>query len=210
MKKILLSLTAIMMLAFNLNAQEQGDGSYLSFGSDTTLLIHPMLLGLSYRINVDAHFEHRYDSWTIDFEAPEGMRYSGYDRSSGMDVPYLRSDGSNDVYAAVLTNNTGGNVYSSTITEYGYWDSDSDGIYETYGIVKWEPGDYDSMLKLRFEIDDDFRQGHIVLSGEVLQPVMHEATQGLASLRRPILSRWATVEEILMAAEQWTSMMYQF
>ena len=85
-----------------------------------------------------------------------------------MDVPYVKSDGTSDLYEAILTENDSMFVYSSTITEYGYWDSDNDGIYECYGTVKWDPGEYASMFKLKLNVSSSFRLGVLVMSGEMI------------------------------------------
>ena len=77
-----------------------------------------------------------------------------------MSVPYINSAGINTVYNALLLNRTVNQLadsiynsyFSSTITEFGYWDPYNNGNYMTYGTVKWGPGDQDPMVEFKFWI----------------------------------------------------------
>ena len=162
MKKIFI-IFAILMAAFQSQAS-----SYFTTGVRDTVLIHPMMLGLVYEIPIHAHFESRFDSWTMNAIYPAGLDYDYAYSYSGMDVPYVKSDGTSDIYEAILTVNDTAYVYSSTITEYGYWDPDNDGIYETYGTVKWEPGECDSLFLLRVDVRRSYRVGVLTISGELI------------------------------------------
>ena len=162
MKKLLL-FSIILMTSLSSFA-----GSYFTTGVRDTVWVNPLYLGLVCEVNVRAHFEYRFDSWTMNVVYPTGLSKFDIDRDYGMDVPYVKSDGTNDIYEAVLTENDTMFVYSSTITEYGYWDSDNDGNYECYGTVKWEPGEYASMFKLKLNVSSSFRLGVLVMSGELI------------------------------------------
>jgi hypothetical protein len=53
---------------------------------------------------------------------------------------------------------------SSEVTALGYWDIDGDGLFDTYGTVKWQPGDYD-LFTLNLFIAPDYRDGIIQWGG---------------------------------------------
>ncbi len=169
MKKLLI-ISALLMAAFQIQAS-----SYFTMGVRDTVYINPASSGLICEIPVKAHFESRYDSWTMTMTFPDGLAGDPVQnipsfvaaRDTCMDITYVTSDGTSDIYEAVLTDNDTTYTCSSTITEYGYWDPDNDGIYETYGTIKWAPRDYDSMFKLTIRVRNYFRTGFISISGEM-------------------------------------------
>ena len=137
MKKLLI-ISALLMAAFQIQAS-----SYFTMGVRDTVYINPASSGLICEIPVKAHFESRYDSWTMTMTFPDGLAGDPVQnipsfvaaRDTCMDITYVTSDGTSDIYEAVLTDNDTTYTCSSTITEYGYWDPDNDGIYETYGTT---------------------------------------------------------------------------
>ena len=80
----------------------------------------------------------------------------GYKDSNGTDQDYLAP-----VYCHHVGNNPNLSIdsLSSTITQFGYWDPQNDGTYESYGTVKWDAGGYDSLVSLIFYVDEDFHSG---------------------------------------------------
>lgn len=155
----LVLLTAIPALADN----------YFTIGENDTLLMDPIRDVIEYRtIHVRAHFDGRLDYWKIDFSVPINFEYVAMDPRSGMTVPYVNIFGDSTAYNALLTHNTiDGLSASSYIPILGYWDYNEDGVYESYGTVKWEAGDYYSMFAITFRVPFGFTGGVITLSGNL-------------------------------------------
>ena len=49
----------------------------------------------------------------------------------------------------------------------GYYDDDEDGNFESYGVVKWEAGDYNEMIMLTMRVEEGFDGGEIIVNTEV-------------------------------------------
>lgn len=162
MKKILLAslllLAAIPAMADN----------YFTLGENDTLWVDPKKVGRFFDFPVRAHFDGRLDYWQINFSMPNEFDYITMGARSGMTVPYVNAMGRDTTYNALLTHNTlDGLSASSQITILGYWDYNEDGIYEPYGTVKWEAGDYSEMFEMNIAIASGFTGGVITLTGEV-------------------------------------------
>lgn len=136
--------------------------NYFTVGVNDSLRINPCYLGSNVTIPVRAHLDGRIDYWYVRllYHEPYGLDISTSSRGPGMDVPYKDSFGQDTVCHAPLTylrTDTTVNVFISQIQEIGYWDGNGDGIYEPYGTVKWEAGDYDCMFNVCFDLDPYFR-----------------------------------------------------
>lgn len=165
MKKTFLLLISLLLASVSASAV-----NYFTIGGivNDTLLINPSFLGTGRNISVGAHFDGRVDEWTINMYYP-ATKLSIYNisRGSDMDIPYTNNVGAIDTCHAQLTVSSDYSVISSSITEFGYWDYDNDGIYEPYGKVKWEAGDYEDMFKIYFNFDFDCTGDSITFSSDV-------------------------------------------
>lgn len=162
MKKILL--LCFMALAMLMPAQAD---NYFTMGENGTLRINPSHINGCKYVPVKLHLDGRIDSWTVNLTYPSGMVPSGFAPLSDVtSIPYVTSDGSASTYQATMTN-FGLNVFSSTITEFGYWDFNNDLIYEPYGTIKWEAGDHDNMFEIPFTILYDCTGDTIKLIGSL-------------------------------------------
>lgn len=141
--------------------------NYFSIGNGERLRVSPDDMYGDITVPVSAHFDGRLDSWRLEFTFPSSVRYLNISPGAGMIVPYKYVDGSDTTCTAVLTVNFNHDVYSSTIIEYGYWDPDNDGIYESYGTVKWGPGDYDVMFNIQLDILGDCTGDTITIDGHL-------------------------------------------
>lgn len=151
MKKVLL-----LVLAFAAVLPASAD-RYLTFGVNDTLRVNPSLEDSTQSVMVRAHFDGRLNSWTMTLSLPQGMNLAGYSPCDGMlRIPYFDSSGERAYCSTQLyVNNEGSTVtlYSS-INDPGYWDPNNDGLFETYGSIKWEAGDYEQMFELVFKYDE--------------------------------------------------------
>lgn len=146
--------------------------------ANDTLRISPTNLNGYVILYFNANFEGYLDSWRLDLTYPRDtvMKVIFVSRESGMNIPYLKSDGTNDIYEATLTitprygNVTyNGEVTLSSITnQYGYWDPDNDGIYESYGTVKWDPGWHNEMFRIDYQLLADCTGDSIVIDGHLV------------------------------------------
>ena len=67
MKKLLI-ISALLMAAFQIQAS-----SYFTMGVRDTVYLNPACLNAFCNIPVIAHFESRYDSWTMAMTYPDGL-----------------------------------------------------------------------------------------------------------------------------------------
>jgi len=142
--------------------------SYFTAGVNDTLLISPKAIGFYCRIPIRAHFESRFDFWSVQLnQHPSGMTWNTYDIGSGMTIPYTKSDGKDTTYTAILTTANNYTVYSSSIPVFGYWDFNNDSIFEPYGTVKWGPADYDEMFIIDYRVHRDCTGDTLILTGEM-------------------------------------------
>ena len=156
MKKILISLLALMAI---LPASADCDFTFSSVTNDT-LWVHPSAYNFFSRDTLCAHFDGRLDNWDIVLALPNGMSiFSVSQVGSGMNIPYDSINGNScTCYAPLYWNQTvsGRDSLSSSITLPGYWDPDNDGVYESYGTVKWDAGNH-KMVRFIFEFDTSFK-----------------------------------------------------
>ena len=139
--------------------------NYFTAGVNDTLRISPNHITHSHSIPVRMHLDGRIDSWTLYLTHPVALRFTGVTECEGMDIPYKKSDGTDDIYHAIITAANDYTVLSSTITGIGYWDGNNDGIYEPYGTIKWGPGDYDPMFEIDCHVDSACTGDSITITG---------------------------------------------
>jgi hypothetical protein len=138
-----------------------------------TLRIDPSWIDTGRSFLVGAHLEGRIDHWSITMSSPNPAKFSisiSCDSSNhDMFIPYITQNGSSSICQAPFNiyANSSDTLIVSTITEYGYWDYEHDGIYEPYGTVKWEAGDHTNMFKLSCWIHADCTGDSIVFNSEV-------------------------------------------
>ena len=156
-----------MTLALAVFSARADNDNYFSIGKNGVVRVNPVYLNHTFHMPVSAHFEGRLDSWSLEFTYPIGIYINNVAPMSGMNVPYFKSNGAPDTCESILTVSLDKTVYSSTITEYGYWDYNLDGIYEPYGTVKWGPGDYNAMFEVKLNIPYDCTGDTITIDGQL-------------------------------------------
>ena len=136
--------------------------NYFSVGENGVLRISPNSLYGYADVPVKLHLVGRIDSWTIRFTYPTDLSARDTVLLSGMKaIPYLDANGTPQTLNVFLADSSH-TVFSSTIVGVqGYWSPENDGIYTSYGTVKWEAGDHD-MFSIHFLVDDD-------CTGELIQ-----------------------------------------
>lgn len=161
MKKLLLFVICLLFVSV------ASADNYFYVGENGRLRINPCFISGTVIVPVGLHLDGRIDSWTLYMTYPSGLVPTGSAPSTDMtSIPYLTSDGTPSTYQATLTS-FAYSTFSSTITEYGYWDHNNDGIYEPFGTIKWEAGDHDNMFLLSFSVLYDCTGDTIKLDGNL-------------------------------------------
>ena len=167
MKKFILFFTLLLAGAFSAHTSNYFTlRTALETPVNDTLRVDPSSSDFFREFYAVAHFEGYLDHWYLKITYPSGMFiYHNNDpnplvevitRGPEMDIPYITSNGTQDIYEADLLilmlneDQTGttekATILSSTITEFGYWDPNNTGNYQCYGTVKWCNGYHDHMF----------------------------------------------------------------
>ena len=170
MKKFLSLILLLAAVAGTANADNYFTlrAEHASAANDT-LWFNPSVAGSYQQFYAVAHFDGYLDHWYLKITHPLHMDiYNNSDPTKiiqegpAMNVPYINSDGDSAVYHALLltkvvntTREEGDSLlsyFSSTITDFGYWDPYNNGNYLSYGTIKWGPGTHDFMFDFNFYI----------------------------------------------------------
>lgn len=155
------SFYVIVMLLTSLAGQA---ANYFTVGENDTLRILPTKVGHHIDVMVKANFDGYLDHWSLDMSYPTDMVVCDATPADGMEIPYINSLGNETIHNAVLSVGSSDHVFSSTITEFGYWDPYNNGNYQMYGTVKWPTGYYDEMFEINFRVDDDCTGEYITIN----------------------------------------------
>ena len=119
-------------------------------------------------VPVKAHFNARVSGFQVDVTYPEGVTPVEVENGADLTISYVGSDGnSHSQEVSFFLQNDAYTRFMAAFMTSGYWDSDGDGNYENYGVIKWEAGDYEEMFLLTLSIGEDFQGGEIILETEV-------------------------------------------
>ena len=159
-------LFAAMMLLVSISSSAT---SFIGLDADS-VRIHPNRLSGYFQVPIVAQFDGYADTWQVNITYPEGVTpklVAGITALDGMTVSYTDPTGSMQVFEAPLQVSAYyATVASTTAGIYGYYDYNLDGVYETYGNIKWEPGLH-QMWEFNLFIPDNFRQGYIIFDGTI-------------------------------------------
>lgn len=144
--------------------------SSFTFGNGNEYRVSPAKLGSILDVPMSCHIDYRADYFYIEYSYPQGfMPHDLYDTRcmdalEDLTVDYTYYTGETRSYTPYLSIGEGGCSASAYLTPTGYYDYNEDGVFEPYGSVKWEPGDY-TMFMVHFWVDDTFRKGDVILDG---------------------------------------------
>jgi hypothetical protein len=163
MKKMIF---AAMMLLVAISSSAT---SFIGLDADT-MRINPNRLTGYWQVPVVADFGGYADTWQVSVTYPGGVipkLVAGITALEGMTVGYTDPTGTMQTYEAPLQVSAMYETLSSTTAGiYGYYDYNYDGVYETYGNIKWEPGKH-QMWEFNLYIPADFRRGYIIFDGTI-------------------------------------------
>lgn len=124
--------------------------SYFTMGDNDVVRINPNWVNQAITVPVKAHFDEREDFFYFSIKYPQLMTPLWIDRGPDMAIQYTYLDGNNSIHNPTLNVGNYFNNVTAYTSGYGYWDYNLDSIYEPYGTIKWEAGDYDAMLYFSF------------------------------------------------------------
>ena len=117
-------------------------------------------------ISLQAHFDVYCSAWQLRFDIPQGVTITYAEPGTDMKVPYKNARGKDATVDVSLSANDTFTEFLAAIMVGGYW-QDPNGedptAWVTYGVVKWEPGDYENMVDLYVEVDDSYDGGDLVV-----------------------------------------------
>lgn len=160
MKKIAI-FAAMLLTAVSMNSK-----NVIAFAGDT-IRINPRYLGGYWHVQVCMEIDGRCDSWSMDVTYPSHLKpklAQGVIGGGNLGVWYLDNTGEEVYYYPSLDFSYGYGNISATIPVLGFWDYNEDGIYESYGTAKWEPGRHE-LFMFNLAVDVCFERGNIVFDG---------------------------------------------
>lgn len=121
-------------------------------------------VGTQITVPIKAHFDYYVSAFFIELSYPEGLTPVSVEAGSDQTIPYYNKTGKLDYYNTLFSHNEELTRFVCANTIAGYWLQDDQ--WETYGVVKWDPGDYDEMIKVTFNVGPEFRSGEITVYTE--------------------------------------------
>lgn len=134
-----------------------------------TVRIHPVHLDGYSKHVVSMHIEGMCDAWQMGVAYPEGLSpklVAGVTPLEGLSVDYHNKLGAKSIFTPNLEVSYQYRDISAYISVPGYWDYNEDGEWESYGTVKWMPGDY-RLFEYNFYVSPSFRSGYICFDGMI-------------------------------------------
>ena len=161
MKKFLFTLAAMFMVTSAFAA------SYLYIdANDFTVTKADIENGTEIEIPVRAYFFARVSGW--DFEItnlPAGMTFTFAEKGASFDVTTKNARGRDQVVSATLYGAEEPFLHMLAVQgEVGYWqdpNGENPTAWVSYGVTKWEGGEYDEMLLMYAVFDSTYHGGKI-------------------------------------------------
>lgn len=159
MRKFFL-IAAMMLLAVSMNS-----ANTITLGD--SIRIHPVHLDGYSQHTVSMHIDGMCDNWSFGVAYPEGLSpklVAGIAPLEGLTVTFHNKNGAKTSYTSSLEVSYQYKDISANIPVPGYWDYNEDGEWESYGTVKWMPGDY-NLFEYNFYVSPSFRSGYVYFDG---------------------------------------------
>ena len=118
-------------------------------------------------VPIKATFDGRVSGFQLDLSYPEGLTPVSISDGGDMTITYVESDGSEQTQNPIFYSNQANDRCVATFMNAGFWDPDGDGMYEQYGVIKWEAGAYDEMMLLTLDVDEGFTGDEIMLETQL-------------------------------------------
>lgn len=161
MKKLLL-----LVLLTLLSSNAAYAYSCFSMGVNDTIWINPYMSPQGKVFHVHAQADYCFNIWSLDFSYPTGLSAITMSESSSMLLPYVNSERDTTAVWVSLYPNSSYTTVSASCMVPGYWTNEN-GVFETYGAVKWMPGYYENMFTVRLQCGTSFSGGSITIGGDM-------------------------------------------
>ena len=183
MKKFLFTLAALLMTTGSIYAEEYLYVEDFEVAADE--------LGTEIDVTVKAHFDARVSAFDLEVVAPEGMVPVWSENGADCHIAYYNGRGKVAYCdASIGTLDYYNYVAITSATIVSYWQNPETGAWESALSVKWEPGDYDEMMIITFEIAEDFKGGNLTL---ITKPACGEDPRGNICEKGQVNERTAVV-----------------
>ena len=164
----------ILFLIFAAMSASQALASYLHM--DTTVVTCEQQMSGEIVVPIRAHFNARVEYFYLNVYNDGNFDLVSVEPGRDYPISYLDGNGNEQSYSPTINFTENGTWSEIENRQSGYWDPDGDGTYENYGIVKWEPGDYEEFLLLHFRVPENFWGCYVFLNIEVF--ATHDARGG--------------------------------
>ena len=168
MKKFLFTLAALLLTAGSVYAEDYLYIEDFEVAADE--------LGSEIDVTVKAHFDARVSAYELNLLCPEGMTPVWVENGADCHIAYYNGRGKVAYCdAAIGTQNYYNYIVITSATIVSYWFNPETEAWESSLAVKWEPGDYEDMMIITFEIAEDFKGGDLTV---VTKPASGEDPRG--------------------------------
>ena len=100
-------------------------------------------------VPIAAHFDQYCSGWQLAITMPNGLTVKQFGLGEDATISYKNNLGQNKTLdAGITTNDMLNYVAITSATVMGYWKPEGSTKLDSYGAVKWEPGDYEQILLL--------------------------------------------------------------
>ena len=162
MKKFLFTLAALLMAGSAL----AGDYLYCD-----PIKITEEQVGTDVIVPVKAHFDNYVNAIQCDLTIPNGIQLRKIAKGADATITFLDMWGEEtntaETEGTIFVQKVATKNFAITQTDGGYWDANGDGEIdpdnESYGAVKWAPGDYAEMVNLTIRITATYTEGDITV-----------------------------------------------
>ncbi len=141
-----------------------GDGSYLYIND---YQIPASKLGDEIVLPLRAHFDARVSGWLVEMTFPEGITPVYCESGGATTITYLDARGTQQTVKASFTPGPTNTNILSYLGTAGFWLPEGATEYESYGVVKWEAGDYGEMALIYCQVDPNFAGGQLSVYSEL-------------------------------------------
>lgn len=141
-----------------------GDGSYLYIND---YQIPASKLGDEIVLPLRAHFDARVSGWLVEMTFPEGITPVYCESGGATTITYLDARGTQQTVKASFTPGPTNTNILSYLGTAGFWLPEGATEYESYGVVKWEAGDYGEMALIYCQVDPNFTGGQLSVYSEL-------------------------------------------
>jgi len=151
---------------------------------------------------VKAHFEEYVSAVDFTFTLPEGLTITDFEAGEDLPITYYNSAGRSKTTTPEPSTMDNVHFIIITGTVAGYYQLE-DGTWSAYGVIKWEPGNYEEFMIIYVNVDENYAGGDVAIS---TKPSCGEDTRDItraviADGKQDVVWGWTPGEEPQPAPE---------